>query len=178
MPEGFTELTQQEAYTELRRLLLDMKCQLVLTVPPDAIEVRQGSWFGLTPVSMAKHLRFRLYSKVDGTRIVGQAFWPTILVASLAVFYTTCLILLIIAATVVTNFWMNPLLSDPLNYVVIILFGLIAVLALLHVYGYFQRTVALNRVLKILKARGSPLHQRIRAARIRKSTSSESVVID
>lgn len=171
MPEGFTELTKQEAYTELRRILLDMKCQLVLTVPPDAIEVRQGSWFGLTPVSMAKHLRIRLYSKGDGTQIVGQAFWPNVLVASLVVFYTACLILLMVAATVVTNFWLNPLLSDPLNFVIIILFGLIGVLALLHVYGYFRRSAALNRVIKLLKARGSPLHRHIRAARIRKSNS-------
>jgi hypothetical protein len=168
MHEGFTELTQQEAYTELRRILLDLKCQLVITVPPDALEVRQGSWFGLTPVSMAKHLRFRFYSEENGTRIVGHAYWPTVLVASLVVFYTTCLILLTVAATVVTNFWMTPLLADPLSYVLIGLMGLIGILVLFHVYGYFRRSNALNKVLRLLKARGSTLHRSIRAARIRK----------
>ena len=171
MPEGLTELTQPEAYAELRRILLDMKCQLVITLPPDALEVRQGSWFGLTPSSMAKHLRFRLHSQEDGTRVVGQAFWPTVLVASLVVFYTACLILLIVAATVVTNFWVNPLLLDPLSYVIIVLLGLIGVLAMLHVYGYYCRTATLNKVLKLLKARGSPLHRSIRAARIRKGNA-------
>jgi len=169
MHEGFTELAQHEAYTELRRILLDMKCQLVITLPPDALEVRQGSWFGLTPISMAKHLRFRLYSQENGTRIISQAFWPTVLVASLVVFYTTCLILLVIAATVITNFWSTPLLSDPLSYVIISLMGLICVLAMLHVYGYFRRTNALDKVLRLLKARGSPLHQSLRTARIRKT---------
>ena len=170
MHEGFTELAQQEAYTELRRILLDLKCQLIVTIPPDALEVRQGSWFGLTPVNMAKHLRFRLYSQENGTRIIGLAFWPTVLVASLVVFYTTCLILLTIAAMVVTSFWMTPLLSDPLNYVLISLLGIIGLLVILHVYGYLRRTNALNKVLRLLKARGTPLHQSIRAARIRKST--------
>lgn len=170
MHEGFTELTQQEAYTELRRILLDLKCQLIITVPPDAIEVRQGSWFGLTPVSMAKHLRFRLYSQENGTRIVSRAYWPTVLVASLVVFYTTCLILLTVAATVITNFWMTPLLADPLSYVIIGLMGLIGILVLLHVYGYFRRTNALNKVLRLLKARGSALHRSIRAARVRKGS--------
>ena len=169
MHEGFTELAQHEAYTELRRILLDMKCQLVITLPPDALEVRQGSWFGLTPISMAKHLRFRLYSQENGTRIISQAFWPTVLVASLVVFYTTCLILLVIAATVITNFWSTPLLSDPLSYVIISLMGLICVLAMLHVYGYFRRTNALDKVLRLLKARGSPLHKSLRTARIRKT---------
>ena len=171
MHEGFTELPQQEAYTELRRILLDMKCQLVVTVPPDALEVRQGSWFGLTPVSMAKHLRFRLYGQEEGTRITGNAFWPTVLVASLAVFYTTCLILLIIAATIITNFWMIPLLTAPLSFVILGLLVIIGVLALLHMYGYMRRSNALNKVLRILKARGSALHRSIRAARIRKAPS-------
>jgi hypothetical protein len=170
MHEGFTELPKKEAYIELRRILLDMNCQLVFMVPPDALEVRQGSWFGLTPVSMAKHLRFRLYGQEDGTLIKCQAFWPAVLVASLVVFYTACLALITIAATVITQFWTTPLLSAPFSFVILGLMGLIALLALLHVYAYLRRTNALTKVLRILKARGSILHRSVRAARIRKGT--------
>jgi hypothetical protein len=169
MREGFTEFNHQEAYTELRRILLDMKCQLIITVPPDALEVRQGSWFGLTPLSMAKHIRFRLYGQEDGTRIGGHAYWPTVLVSSLVAFYTTCLILLAIAATVITQFWTTPLLSNPLSYVIIGLLGIIGILAILHLYAYFRRANALTKILRLLKARGSSLHRSIRVARIRKS---------
>lgn len=169
MYEGFTELPQHEAYTELRRILLDMKCQLIITVPPDALEVRQGSWFGLTPVTMAKHLRFRFFTQDAGTRILSQAFWPTVLVASLIMFYTTCVTLLVIAATITTRFWTVPLLANPLSFVILALISLIGLLALLHLYGYLRRKNAVHKVLRLLKARGSPLHRSIKAARLQKS---------
>ena len=169
MQEGFTELSLNDAYAELRRILLDMKCQPLWTIPPDAIEVRQGSWVGLSPLSMAKHLRFRLYAESEGTRLEGIAYWPMVLIASLVVLYTSCFFLLGFVALLITQGGLIPLLRAPLGFVIIFLLGLVLLLAVLHIYSYHRRSSAVRRVLLLMKARGSPLHQQIRKARLRKS---------
>lgn len=168
MYEGLTELTVDDAYTELRRILLDMRCQLLWTIPPEAIEVRQGSWIGLSPVSMAKHLRFRLYHKDNSTRITSVAYWPMVLIASLVVFYSACFFLLGIITYIATQAWVIPLLRAPFGLVIITLFGIILLLAILHVYSYIKRSNAIQKILNLLKARGSPLHRRVKEARLRK----------
>jgi len=170
MHEGFTELSLKDAYAELRRILLDMKCQLLRTIPPEAIEVRQGSWVGLSPLSMAKHLRFRLYVESNGTRLEGLAYWPMVLIASLVVFYTACFFLLGLIGLLITQSGTIPLLNAPLGLVVLILFGTVMLLAVLHIYSYLRRSSPLRQIMLLMKARGSPLHQQIRKARLRKST--------
>lgn len=168
MKESFTELPIEDAYAELRRILLDMKCQLLLTIPPNAIEVRQGSWVGFTPVNMAKHLRFRLYGEREGTRIQTIAYWPMVLTASLVVFYTACFVLLSVIASVMTQLWQIPLLLAPLGPVILGLIGLIIFLAIVHVYSYLLRSNVNNKILNLLKARGSVFHRQIKEARLRK----------
>ncbi len=169
MHEGFTELPLNDAYAELRRILLDMTCQPLWTIPPNAIEVRQGSWVGLSPLSMAKHLRFRLYSESEGTRLEGLAYWPMVLIASLVVFYTACFFLLGLVALLITQGGTLPLLSLPLGIVVLILIGIVLLLAGLHIYSYLKRSSAIRRIMLLMKARGSPLHRQIRKARLGKS---------
>ncbi len=171
MLEGFTELPLNDAYTELRRILLDMKCQLLWTIPPDAIEVRQGSWFGLSPISMAKHLRFRLFTESGGTRLEAVAYWPMILIASLISLYTACIFLLGLVAFLITQTGTIPLIGAPLGLIVLILGGIVTVLAMLHIYSYLLRSKAIQNILLLIKARGSPLHRKVREARIRKTKS-------
>jgi hypothetical protein len=169
MLEGFTELPLNDAYAELRRILLDMKCQLLWTIPPDAIEVRQGSWLGLSPTSMAKHLRFRLFSESEGTRLEAVAYWPMILIASLISFYTACIFLLGLVALLVTQAGTLTLLTAPFGLIVLILGGLVIVLGMVHIYSYLKRSKAIQNIMLLIKARGSPLHRKIREARIRKA---------
>ncbi len=166
MLEEFTELALDDAYLELRRILLDMKCQFLWTIPPSAIEVRQGSWVGLSPVSMAKHLRIRLYGKTEGTQIVGIAFWPMVLIASLVVFYVACFFLLGIVILIVTNWGTISLLRTLFWPILLSLLGFVIFLVCIHIYCYVMRKNALRKIMNLMRARGSPLHRRIKNARL------------
>ncbi len=169
MIEGYTELSQDNAYTELRRILLDFKCQILQTIPPEAIEVRQGSWLGVSPWTMAKHLRFRLYAEKEGTRLEGTAYWPMLLIASIIAFYTASFFLLGIVVLLITQGGTIALLSAPLGLVVLILGGIVIFLGALHIYSYQLKSNAIRKIMRLLKARGSLLHQQLREARLRKS---------
>lgn len=76
MLERITGLPLDDAYTELRRILLDKKCQILKMVPPYAIEVRQGSWAGVSPITMAKNLRFRLFQEKQVRRCQVSVIGP------------------------------------------------------------------------------------------------------
>lgn len=171
MIEGFTEFSIEDAYAELRRILLDMKCQPLWTIPPEAIEVRQGSWLGMSPVTMAKNLRFRLYPKNQGTRITSSAYWPMALSASFIALYSACFFLLSIIAYITIQMTSMPLINSPFGLFIIVLFGIVIILVLLHTYSYIKRSKALHKILNLLSARGSSLHRRIQEARLRKSRS-------
>jgi hypothetical protein len=168
MFEGFSELSLNDAYTELRRILLDMKCQPLWTIPPEAIEVRQGSWLGLSPSSMVKHIRFRLSRSADGTRLEGVVYWPLILTASLVIFYTACFFLLGFVALIITQGGMIPLFRTPFGTVVVSLILIVVLLSLIHFYSYLKRWTTPRQILLLMKVRGSPMHRRIRDARMRK----------
>jgi hypothetical protein len=167
MQEGFTEFRIEDAYTELRVILRDMKCQFLHTIPPNAIEARQGRWNGLTPVSMAKNLKFRLYNRTQGTQIESSAYWPLELIAAIIGFYSLCFFLMMVAMAILTNWFTLPLIG-VFGVIYLFLFGLFLLLALLHIFCYLKRVVVLHQILNLLKVRGSHLHQRIKEGHRRK----------
>lgn len=161
MQEGFTELPIEDAYAELRIILQEMECQFLQTIPPNAIEARQGRWNGLTPVSMAKNLKFRLFNKSQGTRVEGSAYWPLELVAAILGFYSLCFFLMMVAIAILTNWFTFPLIG-LFGIIYVLLFSFFMILALIHIFCYLKRTVVIHQILNLLKARGSHLHRRIK----------------
>ncbi len=167
MSENTTSLSLTDTYLELWRTLITMGCQILKAIPPYAIAVRQGSWFGVFPESMAKHIRFELTPNTRGTKIRSDTYWPTVLAGCLAMGYTTCLFSLFLATIIFTQQSPVPLLRTPYGYVIMGLTGLVVLLVILHLYSYLGRNIVARRILITLRVRGSPLHIKRTQQRIR-----------
>lgn len=69
MCETFTSVPIEEAYANLKKILLDNKCKLLVEDWPKSICVRQGSLSGVFPLSAKKVVSFYFYSEGSGTKI-------------------------------------------------------------------------------------------------------------
>ena len=58
-----------EAYADLKALLLRKGCRIVAEEPPTFISVKQGSLWGITPATAKKNVHYRLAAADSGTRI-------------------------------------------------------------------------------------------------------------
>lgn len=167
MQENTTTLPIQDAYLALQRILSETRCTILRTIPPFSIEVLQGSWTGLSPGSMTKHIYFHLESESKGTRIQAKTYWPFSLIASLLGGYTACFFILLIAVFVLSPYTILPFVRTPSGLFFIGLGVLIFILGILHIYSYLGRSVSAQRILLTLRIRGSPLHMKRTKVRLR-----------
>jgi hypothetical protein len=59
----------KNAYSELKALLLEKNCRIIAEEAPVLISVRQGSLWGISPVTAKKNVNYRLAAVESGTRI-------------------------------------------------------------------------------------------------------------
>ena len=69
MVELTVDLEIEKAYAELRALLLEKGCKIDAEEAPTLISVRQGSLWGISPLTAKKVVNCRLASVDSGTRI-------------------------------------------------------------------------------------------------------------
>ena len=96
MFERTVDLQIEQAFAELKALLLKKGCKVLVEEPPTYISVKQGSLWGISPITAKKVVNYRLSPVNHGTRIsyssalsadwknltvIGSAF--AVLVASL-----------------------------------------------------------------------------------------------
>jgi hypothetical protein len=62
-------LEVEKAYAELKAVLLEKNCRIIAEEAPVLISVRQGSLWGISPVTAKKNVNYRLASIESGTRI-------------------------------------------------------------------------------------------------------------
>jgi hypothetical protein len=67
--ERTISLNVEKAFAELKAVLVDKNCKVTAEEAPSHISVRQGSLWGISPVSAKKNLDFRLDAVEGGTRI-------------------------------------------------------------------------------------------------------------
>jgi hypothetical protein len=77
MLERTTSLPPNEAYEELRKILLKDKCKIIEEEPFKSILVEQGSWFGYSPKTFKKIIKFDFIPESTGTRIVSETSWTS-----------------------------------------------------------------------------------------------------
>jgi len=172
MQENTTDLPLVDAYVVLRRILIENKCQIVRATPPQNIIVQQGSWLGFSPKSMSKFIQFQLTPYEEGTRVRAITYWSNLLVGSLAMGYAACLFILSFANIILMQSEIPTLPSSSLDQLVLVLNGIIFLLILMHLYSYLRRATITNKILVILKARGSHLHVTLTRARQRAQTQT------
>jgi len=62
-------LEVEKAYAELKALLLEKNCRIIAEEAPGLISVRQGSLWGISPLTAKKVVNYRLVSVDSGTQI-------------------------------------------------------------------------------------------------------------
>ena len=62
-------LEVEKAYADLKAVLLEKNCRIVAEEAPVFISVRQGSLWGISPVTAKKNVNYRLAPADSGTRI-------------------------------------------------------------------------------------------------------------
>ena len=67
--ERIVSLEVGKAYAELKALLLEKNCRIIAEEAPVLISIRQGSVWGISPVTAKKTVNYRLASVDSGTRI-------------------------------------------------------------------------------------------------------------
>ena len=67
--ERIVSLEIEKAYAELKAILLEKNCRIMEEEVPVRITVRQGSLWGISPVSARKNVDYRLVSVEGGTRV-------------------------------------------------------------------------------------------------------------
>jgi len=67
--ERTVDLKVEKAYAELNALLLVKNCRIIAEEAPVFISVKQGSLWGISPVTAKKKLNYRLAAANSGTRI-------------------------------------------------------------------------------------------------------------
>ena len=67
--ERIVSLEIEKAYAELKAILLEKNCRIMEEEVPVRITVRQGSLWGISPVSARKNADYRLVSVEGGTRV-------------------------------------------------------------------------------------------------------------
>ena len=68
--ERIVSLEVEEAYSELKTILLEKGCKIVSEEPPKHISVKHGSLRGVSPKSAKKLVSYHISSHESGTRIV------------------------------------------------------------------------------------------------------------
>ena len=68
--ERIVSLEKEEAYSELKTILLEKGCKIVSEEPPKHISVKHGSLRGVSPISAKKLVSYHIFSHESGTRIV------------------------------------------------------------------------------------------------------------
>jgi hypothetical protein len=69
LPERTVSLKIEEAYTNLKAILLENGCKVLSEKPPSQIYVKQGSLWGITPKTAKKTLNINLEPIDSGTRV-------------------------------------------------------------------------------------------------------------
>jgi hypothetical protein len=67
--ERTVSLEIEKAYAELKAVLLEKNCRITAEEAPAFISVRQGSLWGISPLTAKKNVNYRLASVDSGTRI-------------------------------------------------------------------------------------------------------------
>ena len=124
MQEIQTVLTIEEAYQELKRIVLDEECSIIQDVAPTRLEVEQGSWWGIQPESASKNIKFHLLRESKGTRVISSTYWPflrgvTLLMAHFTCFFFLAVLVLVLSGFGLYSFFNNqlkPLFFDFLTY--------------------------------------------------------------
>jgi len=62
-------LDVEKAYAELKARLLEKDCKIIAEEAPVLISVRQGSLWGISPLTAKKNVNYRLAAVASGTRI-------------------------------------------------------------------------------------------------------------
>lgn len=62
-------LDVEKAYAELKAVLVEKNCRVTMEEAPSHISVRQGSLWGISPVSAKKNVDYRLDAVEGGTRV-------------------------------------------------------------------------------------------------------------
>lgn len=75
MLEKRTSLLPNEAFEELKKIVLKEKCKIIEMHPSKTLVVEQGSWFEFSPKTFRKIIRFDLIPEGTGTRIVSETSW-------------------------------------------------------------------------------------------------------
>jgi hypothetical protein len=174
MKENTTDLPIVDAYVALRRILIEQKCQIVKAYPPHGIVVQQGSWLGFSPKTMAKFIQFELTPYEQCTRVRAVTYWSNILAGSLALGYSACLFILSFASIILGYSELAFLPSSSFGQLILALSGFILLLILIHLYSYLRRATITDKILILLRARGSPLHVALTHARHRSQTQMNS----
>ena len=73
MFESTTSPPIEQAYTRLKKILLDSNCKPLAEKPPNYICVSQGSLRGILPMSAKKVVSFYLSSEGSGTKIASSS---------------------------------------------------------------------------------------------------------
>ncbi|MFX1563761.1 MAG: hypothetical protein ACFFDP_10715 [Promethearchaeota archaeon] len=174
MQEETTDLPIVDAYVELRRILIERKCQIVRASPPNSIVVQQGSWLGFSPTTMSKFINFQLTTSGEVTKVRSVTYWSNILTGSLAMGYTACFFILGFASLILLNSEIIPFPGSPSGQLILSLSGIIFLLILMHLYSYVRRATITKKILTLLRVRGSPLHVKLTRVRHRAQGASES----
>jgi hypothetical protein len=69
LTEKIVSLEIENAFEELKALLLKRGCRIIVEEPPAQISVKQGSVWGISPTSAKKVLTYSLSPVASGTRI-------------------------------------------------------------------------------------------------------------
>ena len=69
MPEKTTSVPIEQAYSQLRSIIINNKCKITSENPPQYIQVKQGSLNGMQPKNAKKLIEFHLSPEGTGTRI-------------------------------------------------------------------------------------------------------------
>ena len=67
--ERTVSLEIEKAYADLKAVLLEKNCKVIEEKAPVSISVRQGSLWGISPVTAKKNVNYRLDAVDSGTRI-------------------------------------------------------------------------------------------------------------
>ena len=67
--ERTVSLEIEKAYADLKAVLLEKNCKVMEEKAPVSISVRQGSLWGISPVTAKKNVNYRLDTVESGTRI-------------------------------------------------------------------------------------------------------------
>ena len=73
LPERSVDLEIEEAYSELKTILLERGCKIVSEEPPKHVSIEHGSLRGVSPKSAKKVVSYQTFPHESGTRIVSRS---------------------------------------------------------------------------------------------------------